>query len=142
MREKDMIGRVMLVDDEAFDQMFYERILLRSGMVTEIFGYTDAREAVAHLDNPDMPAIDLILLDIRMPVMDGFEFLEAAAMHLGPDTRIPVVFMLTTSLSPDDKARAEENPCVSGYLNKPLTQDNMIALAELVHSAKESNAAA
>ena len=137
-----MIGRVMLVDDEQIDQMFYKRILQRSGFVTEIFGYTDAREAIAHLENPDMPRIDLVLLDIRMPMMDGFEFLEAAEAHLGPKSRIPVVFMLTTSLSPHDRERAEDNPCVNGYLTKPLTKDYMETLARLVEDVRGQASAA
>lgn len=63
----------------------------------------------------------LTLLDINMPVMDGWEFLEAYhALEDNQKGKI-IIIMLTTSLNPDDKIRAEEISEVSGFKSKPLS---------------------
>jgi len=120
MSTKGALGRVMLIDDEQIDQMMYTRILKRSGMTRDIIGFVYARDALSYLSDPTSPKVDLILLDINMPAMDGFEFLVAADQVLNSEDGIPVVMMLTTSLSPEDKERAARFQAVKTYANKPL----------------------
>ncbi|UWR24110.1 response regulator [Sulfitobacter sp. S190] len=131
----------MLVDDERIDQMMYRRILERSGMTESIVGFTYAEQALEYLLDPDSPAVDLILLDINMPRMTGFEFLEAACERLGERFSASVVIMLTTSLNPKDQARAASFDVVRAYVNKPLEKDNL-ELAASVLQAKRGEAAA
>ncbi|PTX54180.1 response regulator receiver domain-containing protein [Litoreibacter ponti] len=129
------LGRVMLVDDESFDQMMYKRILGRSKMAQEILSFTYADEALEYLSDPANPPVDLILLDINMPRMSGFEFLEAAELQLGPRFRAAVVIMLTTSLSVADQARAAQFNAVKAYFNKPLEPSDLEVAAKLVQGA-------
>ncbi len=65
------------------------------------------------------PLPDLILLDINMPVVDGWQFLEALAALPKP-REVPVV-MLTSSIDPEDMARARRFPAVKGFFSKPLS---------------------
>lgn len=129
------LGRVMLVDDDSFDLKMYDRIITRSGMVAETVKFTSAEEALAHLLDPETPPVELIFLDINMPRMTGFEFMEAACSALGPDFNVPVVMMLTTSISEDDRDRAATFSPIKAYFNKPLTKDQLQSAATIIADA-------
>lgn len=127
------IHTLMLIDDNSFDQMIYERISRKSQVVGNLLQYVDATLALEYLADPDTRNPDLILLDINMPKMDGFEFLEAATEKFGVDL-CPIVVMLTTSLNPKDEKRANSFAVVRSFLNKPLTQQQLQDLAMLINS--------
>ncbi|MES1161148.1 MAG: response regulator, partial [Bacteroidota bacterium] len=68
---------------------------------------------------------DLIFLDINMPAMDGWEFMEKyKGLPDGKKTSI-VLVMLTTSLNPDDERRAIAMPEIAGFENKPLKEPQL-----------------
>lgn len=120
--------RVMLVDDNEADNYLARLIIEESGLADVVLTFEDAALAISHLSAPDSHCVDLILLDIRMPRMDGFQFLDAYE-RLPMDRRAnAVVVMLTTSLNPIDIERARCFDCVSDYLEKPLTEEQFIEL--------------
>ncbi len=126
------IGLTLLIDDQEFDQVQYLRVLENSGLVenTKVFTYAD--DALEFMSaNPDTE-IDAIFLDINMPRMDGFEFLETASETFGDDFAKVVVVMLTTSLSPRDRERARQFKVVREFLNKPLEVTHVERVAALV----------
>ncbi|UWR13261.1 response regulator [Sulfitobacter mediterraneus] len=122
----------MIVDDEPFDQMMYERILKRSGLVDQVIGFQYAAEALDYLARPDRSKVDVIFLDINMPRMNGFEFLEAANRDLGPAFVKVCVVMLTTSIAPEDRARAASYDAVRDFISKPLGKDDVVHVANLL----------
>lgn len=128
---KTRIKRLMMIDDNEIDQMMYRRVIKRSGMVDEVVGFLWASEALEYLMDPASPPVDLILLDVNMPRMDGFEFLQAASDAVGPDFA-PVVVMLTTSLNPQDYDRAMKYDAVREFLHKPLCLEHITHLATLL----------
>ncbi len=125
------IHTLMLIDDSSFDQMIGRRITEKSGLVRNLLQFVDATEALDDLSDPSTRKPDLILLDVNMPKMDGFEFLEKATERFGVDL-CPIVVMLTTSLCPKDEERAKSHKIVHDFLNKPLTQDHLRGLCDLV----------
>ena len=90
--------------------------------------FESAREALVYLGQPAVPPVNLILLDINMPCMNGFEFLQAYSGLQAARTRASVV-MLTSSPDPDDRSRALAFPCVRDYLLKPIDGASVETLA-------------
>ena len=115
------IDCLMLIDDNKIDQLHYERIISRSGLVEKTISFYFAEEALEYLKDNRNQKPNMIFLDVKMPRMDGFEFLDHAVGQFGPDA-LSVVVMLTTSLDPRDRARARGFSCVKDFQNKPLTE--------------------
>lgn len=124
------IASLMLVDDNEFDQLMYKRIVDRSGLVDTLLQFTDPQEALDHLFDPSAEMPSLVLLDINMPKIDGFEFLEIVTADLA-GRMCPVIVMLTTSLDPRDEERARRHEVVRDFHNKPLTLALLEHLASL-----------
>lgn len=125
------IQTVMLIDDEMVDQKQYKRVLKRSGLVEEILSFTYADEAFEFLKSNGDAAVDVIFLDINMPRMDGFEFLERVESELDREVADAVIIMLTTSLDPNDRARASQFGIVRDFINKPLEVEHVEQVADL-----------
>ena len=125
------VNTLMLIDDNKIDQMLYRRIVERSGKVRTLRSFLMASDALDDLANPETAMPDLILLDINMPRMNGFEFLEAAEQMFGT-AFAPVIVMLTTSLDPKDRVRATQISAIREFLNKPLTPQTFEQILDLV----------
>ncbi|MBL0917162.1 MAG: response regulator [Hydrogenophaga sp.] len=115
-----MPPRVMMVDDNDSDLLYTRVTLQRCGEPCEALAFERAQDALDHLRQTPDHGVRLILLDINMPVMDGFAFLDAF-QALGPAQRGgAVVAMLSSSSDPADRSRALAYSGVAGYLTKPL----------------------
>lgn len=112
------LKRLLCVDDSEADQFLNQYRIRKANPDVEIREAYDGEEALTLLREPGYVP-DLILLDINMPRMNGFEFLEAYAAEF-PGDRASVVVMLTSSLLEQDRLRAEAYEVVRGFLYKPL----------------------
>jgi CheY-like chemotaxis protein len=114
------INCILLVDDDETTN-FVNQLMLEDLEVTDrILVAYNGREALTLIQQECCPM--LILLDINMPVMNGFEFMEAYERLESVYKQSVVVVMLTTSLNPKDVNRLQEMP-IQGFFNKPLTEE-------------------
>lgn len=130
------IKLALLIDDESVDQYLYQRIIERSGLVEKTVSFMAADQALEHLRSNPEEEVDAIFLDINMPRMNGFEFLERATAELGERFAKVCIVMLTTSLNPEDETHARSFAVVRDFINKPLTVEDVRRVVELVHSVE------
>lgn len=119
--------RLVLIDDSETDLLYARIVLERSGLGCEIVSFESAREALAYLQASLDDGVRLILLDINMPGMDGFEFLDAWERTAA--ARTAVVIMLSSSAHPADTERARRYERVRGYITKPIDREQAAGLA-------------
>lgn len=115
---------ILLIDDNPDDNFFHERVIRKSGLCDLVVSRKSAQEALEYLTSREgYVHPDIIFLDINMPRMNGWEFLEEYA-RLG-DVRHKHVFivMLTTSANPDDQSKATASPLIGEFRTKPLTKE-------------------
>lgn len=126
------ISRMAIIDDAEFDQMLYARIIARTGLVGETLCFYSAEEALSYFESPTATPVDVILLDINMPGMSGFDFLDHVTETRLKSCADVVIVMLTTSLDPSDLARAKKFDMVKEYINKPLEEAHVVRIKELL----------
>ena len=122
---KKKLNCILLVDDNTDDNIFHQIILKKMDIVNRIDIVLNGLEALVYLKKENQMPPELILLDINMPKMNGWEFLEQYK-HLNARQKARVVIMiLTTSANPDDLKKAKEIKEVTGFETKPLSEEIM-----------------
>lgn len=126
------LREVMLIDDSDADLLYTQVMVEGSGVADAVLPFGLAEEALEFLRQPQGHDVDLILLDINMPEMNGFEFLEAYEKLHRSQQAHAVVVMLTSSPDPADRQRAMSYACVRDYVVKPIDRQAAAALAAVV----------
>jgi CheY-like chemotaxis protein len=131
------INCILLVDDNEADNVLHKIVLDDANVCNYVKVATDGVNALEYIINAgkpgqeaEYPKPDLILLDINMPRMNGFEFLDE---YHKLDERLKAkvtIVMLTTSLNPEDKKTATSYTEVKGFETKPLTLEILNELLE------------
>lgn len=120
-----MYNYCLFIDDDDAINFLHKMIVEKMQLARKQEFINKAEEALAHLRNLDeqqMP--DIVFLDINMPKINGWKFLELfGELQL---TFPPKFIMLTTSINPEDKIRAEKNPLVHDFLTKPLSSEKIL----------------
>ncbi|MCW3090566.1 MAG: response regulator receiver [Ferruginibacter sp.] len=127
---KHKLNCILLIDDDEPTNFISNMLLEDAGCSNHIQIEESGKGALDYLEQTALtgrngnvlPFPELIFLDINMPAMNGWEFLEKYSQSILPQQHPEVIIiMLTTSINPDDKLRADCIPLVAGFANKPLT---------------------
>jgi len=130
---KQKLKCVLLIDDDEPTNFMSNMVLEEADCATHIQIMQSAKKALDYLSIPIEPSKEqnahpypeLIFLDINMPAMNGWEFLDQYSQLKQTGIQKPVIIMLTTSINPDDQLKAEKIPMIDGFENKPITS-NMV----------------
>ena len=119
---------IMLVDDDQNDNFFHEREIKKINPAITVIEKRTGLDGLEYLklnkENKEVVP-DLIFLDINMPILDGWDFLEKYNQFDKELQDLVVIIMLSTSGYPEDIARAMSYSCVSDYIIKPLTKEKL-----------------
>lgn len=127
------VNHILLIDDNDIDNYINNYIISDNNIAEWISIKNSAIDALDYLetikdDFVEFP--DLIFLDISMPKMNGFGFLEELMKFPKPQENKCAVIMLTSSDNPEDKAKAMNCPIVIDYFIKPLEDEMLNRLKE------------
>lgn len=113
-----------MVDDDAIFVAIAKRMIEKIGVVHSFEVLSDGEEAISflreHTTDPDCIP-DLIFLDINMPYMDGWQFLEEYERLVDCLLKKPIIYMVSSSVDDADLRKAKETPYVKDYLIKPVS---------------------
>ncbi len=121
---------ILLIDDDSVTNFYNKLLIERLGLGIEVSICLNGEDGINFLtstgkyaDQNEYPSPNLIFLDINMPVADGWEFMEQYRLLPEEQKAEVVVIMLTSSLNPDDRKKAEGYKDVSRFASKPLSME-------------------
>ncbi len=124
-------NKILLVDDDPIFLTLAELAIKKEQTSIEIFKAMNGEEAIEFLKSQ---SVDIIFLDLNMPVMNGWEFLDALPQI---ENKGDQIYILTSSIDPSDQRKADENPYVTSMLEKPLDREKIAST--LAQSGNNSN---
>ena len=119
---------IVVIDDDEIYKIIIGKMISKSGLFDREYLFTDSREALEFcLDEAVKP--DVILLDLNMPHLDGWEFLDNIKDSC-PHTYLQTdIYIVTSSIFAKDKERAKTYKGVKGFISKPITKEILEKIA-------------
>lgn len=128
-----MINKIIwLVDDDHIYHIIMKKIIDKSGLNAQVNSFYNGKDAIVALENnkttrDNFP--DIILLDIEMPVLDGWGFM-AEWFRLKEDYFQNIqIYICSSSIASEDKQKAKNNLDILGYMSKPISMDDLLLIA-------------
>jgi CheY-like chemotaxis protein len=123
---------IWIVDDDAIYQIIVNKIIQRSEMFSTISSFKNGKDALDYLhiaveNNTALP--DIILLDINMPIMDGWEFMEEMGLIKCKFNKQITVYIVSSSIAIEDKNKSKSYENILGYLSKPITVNDLLLIS-------------
>ena len=118
-----MTHRILIVDDDEIVLFIHKMIIGECNITSDPLPFDNGRKALDYLnDNHQEFEKCLILLDLQMPVMNGWQLLDI--LEEAPFKEKLAVIIVTSSIDSLDRKRSEDYPLVSGFISKPLAMEN------------------
>ena len=123
---------IWVIDDDPIYQIIINKLIKKSDFFSTANSFKNGKEAIDFLQNTikkdRLSPPDIILLDINMPIMDGWEFLEELEiLKPGIEKKI-IIYIVSSSIAVEDKNKSKKYSNVLGYISKPISIDDLIQL--------------
>lgn len=125
----------IIIDDSQLDCFIAEKIIQNTGTFSSIKSFKEATEAYEVIKNSttdEMEAITIIVLDIQMPVMNGFQFVEAFEQLPKLIQEKYTIFLFSSSINENDKNRLQNYPSIRKFYGKPISKDTVAQMIGLL----------
>ncbi|WP_281239761.1 response regulator [Flavobacterium praedii] len=123
---------IWVIDDDPIYQIIVNKIIKKSELFVSVSSFKNGKEAIYALQNAIENTAELpnvILLDINMPIMDGWEFMEEMVL-LKPQIKVPIsIYIVSSSIALEDKSKAKKYPEIIAYLSKPVNNNDLILIS-------------
>lgn len=128
-----MLHRILCVDDDPITLMLYKMVIAKSSFTEEIVTAKNGQEALDYYDNlnvnNDNCCPELVFLDLNMPVMGGWEFLDNfTAEKYDIFNQKTKVIVLSSTIDPNDIEKSKKYPMVIDFMSKPVTKEMLEGL--------------
>lgn len=123
--------KLLVIDDDDINIFIMKKMVQKTGYETDMVSKANGQAAIDHLKQlieDDQPLPDLILIDVNMPVLNGWEFLESyESLHIEKDIDM---YMLSSSIYENDREKARTYRTVKGFICKPLSVEQVTQLLQ------------
>ncbi|MFY7901054.1 MAG: response regulator, partial [Chitinophagaceae bacterium] len=126
-----MLSLVFSIDDDPLVHMLTEIVLEDTQFCKRVIGFDTAQQALDYFENQSKIPVEnqqipeLIFLDINMPVYDGWDFLDMFSTNYPSIISKVKIILLSSSVDPKDKIRANENDLILDFFSKPLNVNDV-----------------
>jgi CheY-like chemotaxis protein len=122
---------IWVIDDDAIYQRIINKLIQKSGVFSALSSFTNGKEAIVALNNSlenndSIP--DIILLDINMPVMDGWEFMEEIKRIKSKISKKIIIYIVSSSIAIEDKNKSKTFTDIIGYIPKPISVADLLSI--------------
>ena len=122
----------IVIDDSKLDCFIAEKVIRNTGRSASIISFLEAKQALEYIGHLKVGADEhiILLVDIQMPIMNGFQFVEEFQAFPDEITTGFTVFIYSSSINDNDLKRVTKYPAVRQFLNKPLNSNVLGALIQ------------
>lgn len=121
------LDKVLIIDDDEINNFVCSKVIQKHEFANEVKTFVSGQEGLDYLraiiNNEEETLPDVILLDINMPIMNGWAFLEKYQQMMVNFNKNPVLLMLSSSVYEEDIDKARQHPEVKDYITKPLNKE-------------------
>ena len=127
----------IVIDDSKLDCFIAEKIIKNTGNCQTVKSFLQATEALVYISQTNTSDVGntVVLVDIQMPVMNGFDFVEEFEKINPEITKNYNIYIISSSINENDLNKVQNYPSVKQFINKPLTSNNLNNLLQSLENS-------
>ncbi len=124
---------ICIIDDDPIYQILINKIIAMSKTEYDVISFKNGKEALDSLTASMEESLpEIILLDIEMPVMDGWDFMSHIEKALSKKRKKSSIYIVSSSIAHEDKEKAKSFPEIAGYFSKPMDTNKILEITKII----------